>query len=184
MFKILGAAIAAATLACAGSAGAATIVGTLSQYDSVETTAKALGINSPGRWRITWALSAPTTATQAGVLYDVEWDQWNKQGPTPEGNEGYQDARWSFDQAGTSGFFEIGFLKPFREYAGNPSGHWLVYQFHPSDMWMVFEGAAGAQYEITATFRSAIPEPATWALMIAGFGLTGAAIRRRRFQPA
>jgi hypothetical protein len=26
----------------------------------------------------------------------------------------------------------------------------------------------------------AIPEPATWAMLIAGFGLTGAAMRRRR----
>jgi hypothetical protein len=25
-----------------------------------------------------------------------------------------------------------------------------------------------------------IPEPASWALLIAGFGLTGAAMRRRR----
>ncbi len=27
---------------------------------------------------------------------------------------------------------------------------------------------------------AAVPEPATWALMLAGFGLTGAALRRRR----
>ena len=32
---------------------------------------------------------------------------------------------------------------------------------------------------------AAVPEPATWALMIAGFGLAGAALRRRReFTPA
>jgi hypothetical protein len=29
-----------------------------------------------------------------------------------------------------------------------------------------------------------VPEPATWALMLAGFGLTGYALRRRRFRPA
>ncbi len=36
-----------------------------------------------------------------------------------------------------------------------------------------------AVYRISFT-SSVVPEPASWALMIAGFGLTGAAIRRRR----
>jgi hypothetical protein len=34
------------------------------------------------------------------------------------------------------------------------------------------------------TDTSVIPEPATWALMIAGFGFVGAALRRRRAVPA
>lgn len=33
-------------------------------------------------------------------------------------------------------------------------------------------------------FLSLVPEPGTWALMIAGFGLTGAALRARRRAPA
>lgn len=33
---------------------------------------------------------------------------------------------------------------------------------------------------VTTPPTSAVPEPATWAMMIAGFGLAGAAIRRRR----
>jgi hypothetical protein len=36
-----------------------------------------------------------------------------------------------------------------------------------------------AVYRISFT-SSVVPEPASWALMIAGFGLTGAAVRRRR----
>ncbi|MDZ4374090.1 MAG: PEPxxWA-CTERM sorting domain-containing protein [Phenylobacterium sp.] len=36
-----------------------------------------------------------------------------------------------------------------------------------------FESAVGA-----------VPEPTTWALMIAGFGLAGASLRRRRFAPS
>lgn len=30
---------------------------------------------------------------------------------------------------------------------------------------------------------SAVPEPATWAMMITGFGLAGMAVRRRRLAP-
>lgn len=36
----------------------------------------------------------------------------------------------------------------------------------------------------SAPGSGAVPEPATWALMIAGFGLAGAALRRRRSVPA
>ena len=47
-------------------------------------------------------------------------------------------------------------------------------------------GGSKAGYVVTATFdwandpSGAVPEPASWALMITGFGLTGAALRRRR----
>jgi hypothetical protein len=41
----------------------------------------------------------------------------------------------------------------------------------------VRDWAVGAQY---TNFAFAVPEPASWALMIVGFGLTGAAMRRRR----
>lgn len=37
---------------------------------------------------------------------------------------------------------------------------------------------------VTKATVSAVPEPATWAMLIAGFGATGAALRRRRIHPA
>ena len=43
---------------------------------------------------------------------------------------------------------------------------------------------AGTVFKITdagfITFGAAVPEPATWALMVIGFGITGATVRRRR----
>jgi hypothetical protein len=42
-----------------------------------------------------------------------------------------------------------------------------------------WEGAnISAKFELVG---AAVPEPATWAMMIAGFGMAGAAVRRRRF---
>ena len=48
-----------------------------------------------------------------------------------------------------------------------------------------FFGSPGDIYfDDVALGATAVPEPATWAMMITGFGLTGAAVRRRRFSLA
>lgn len=39
------------------------------------------------------------------------------------------------------------------------------------------------QLYVRAAVRGGVPEPATWAMMLAGFGMIGFAIRRRRQQP-
>ena len=36
-----------------------------------------------------------------------------------------------------------------------------------------------SRYSIAITDAATVPEPASWALMIAGFGMVGGAIRRR-----
>jgi hypothetical protein len=41
-------------------------------------------------------------------------------------------------------------------------------------------GYATAFMDPIVSFSAGVPEPASWAMMIAGFGLVGAAARRRR----
>lgn len=63
----------------------------------------------------------------------------------------------------------------------SPYSRFVFTTRQPGDQ--VFNGIAGQGYRlgsITATFDAAVPEPATWALMIGGFGIAGAAIRRQR----
>ncbi len=38
----------------------------------------------------------------------------------------------------------------------------------------------GIRFATSGTVSAAVPEPATWALMIAGFGIAGASLRRRK----
>lgn len=45
-------------------------------------------------------------------------------------------------------------------------------------------GTSNAMDEVRFKIGAAVPEPASWALMLGGFGLTGAAMRRRRSQSA
>lgn len=49
-----------------------------------------------------------------------------------------------------------------------------IYTFEPGP------GYATAFMDPIASFTAGVPEPATWGLMIAGFGMIGAAARRRR----
>jgi hypothetical protein len=43
-----------------------------------------------------------------------------------------------------------------------------------------FYSRLGNGFSIPVTFTTAVPEPATWVAMVGGFGLIGAAMRRRR----
>ncbi|HEY9234790.1 MULTISPECIES: PEPxxWA-CTERM sorting domain-containing protein [Phenylobacterium] len=64
-------------------------------------------------------------------------------------------------------------------------GRRMTYQFEKSVTSVLFSSSQNSfEFDNIATLSSAVPEPATWAMLIAGFGLAGSAIRSRRQKAA
>jgi len=72
-----------------------------------------------------------------------------------------------------------GFAISISSFAG-PGGFLSFGTLKPSTVLIGLPGSAGGQGPGDGPGPGAVPEPASWAMMIAGFGLTGAAMRRRR----
>jgi hypothetical protein len=102
----------------------------------------------------------------------------------------------SIDLAGTTGFDGDGGTVRF--YANGDTANFFDFDFNSDTMLTSFDlpfrnvtslsfiGQSTAFYQIDnvnvslAGSSGAVPEPATWAMMIGGFGLVGGAMRRRR----
>ena len=124
-----------------------------------------------------FAQTFKTSAT--GKLVSVSGELFLKESLTDDYHNGSlagQNAagrqRWgdysqvSIDPSQWNGFYVIGqFAREFNNAAGG----------HPG-------GSGGSRWGtwIASVNAGAVPEPATWAMMIAGFGLVGGAMRRRR----
>lgn len=111
-------------------------------------------------------------ATTAGQDYEISlW--WAVTESNTDGNQLYQ-VLWNNDVVGqivdapATGFTHLTFDVVG---AGNDT--------------LTFQGYSTAGYNFTddvsvTNIQGGVPEPATWSLMISGFGLAGAALRRRR----
>lgn len=67
--------------------------------------------------------------------------------------------------------------------AGNVSVFWLLDLTAPTDH-VTLDFPQGFSNAALYSTGAAVPEPATWALMLLGFGGIGAVLRRRRLGPA
>ncbi|MDO6415406.1 PEPxxWA-CTERM sorting domain-containing protein [Sphingomonas sp. BIUV-7] len=61
----------------------------------------------------------------------------------------------------------------------NYQGGNVYVAYDPNATFIPFPGQ-DANFRLTATSTNAVPEPATWAMFISGFGLIGGAMRRRQ----
>lgn len=75
--------------------------------------------------------------------------------------------------------FRLEFDRPFDGQIGPLSEHFI------SGSYSFFEATYATNTQLSGTISSlAVPEPATWAMMIGGFALAGAALRRKRYRVA
>ena len=87
------------------------------------------------------------------------------------------NAYWigDFDQAGTMLAPGVSNLSYAYSVTPTPFGPAASFTANSPDQPLIFK--------VTGTAAGAVPEPANWAMLIAGFGLTGATMRRRRRVP-
>lgn len=177
--------IAAATVAAAVAApaqAALPIVGTGTLYDGQEQPDYiAVNQSTPGRYKVSWELARPLRTDEYGPEYAVlyingswssEWF-WADGGYHAELIE-YFDVYEIFTRKG-SRFFTVN--EPKVEY-GDEYVRYLNWYFDGVTM---FGGYLQSPVDFTVTITSApIPEPASWAMLIVGFGVVGMAMRRGR----
>lgn len=197
MFKMLGAAVAAVVLTGAGNAAAATTIFEETGSGSWET--RNFDLSGPGLYRATLTSSA-AVYLDALAQWDIHWDIFRA--PPPRPHSDYIEGNTEWGSAGDAlfgTFLTFDFVIPEETYRwfnspasyedyGIPTGSLMYEWTRPENMRFRFhfdDDGRGtvADYSFLLTKMTAVPEPATWAILILGFGLAGSALRRRR-QPA
>lgn len=108
------------------------------------------------------------TTAAAARLINVRWSHVT------------QDTTANWDPAGwfvNSDFFQV---TDDAVITGILQGGTFQFQVQPGDNWGFYVYTTDGDFGRGAFSVSMVPEPASWALLIAGFGLTGAVLRRRR----
>ena len=169
-------ALALAGAAFAPAASAATITGVFDPPDFNQYTLGSLALPGPGHYRLSFDLSRPGFGA-----FVVNWTKSYDVYDRPSGDLAYGDDipfEDEFDFAPPlTHFTELFFLPP--PYKIVKPDTIEIGRYH--DGMVTLRGAFEGSDPVTFTVRAdAVPEPAAWALLIAGFGAMGSVLRRRR----
>lgn len=115
------------------------------------------------------------TTLSATLGSGIFWATNSKLGPTFAAADGGQKtlAAWIAGNAGST-------LSVFGMSTGVGSGWSGTFSGAVDHIDYAFAGGPSANYDFAVANVGGVPEPASWALMIGGFGLVGATARRRR----
>jgi hypothetical protein len=83
-----------------------------------------------------------------------------------------------FDNSNNGVSASWGLIPPFGQQSGLPGDHGFFFNNGPSNVNGTFSDFGSLAF--SADFTGAVPEPGTWMMMIAGFGLVGVSARRRK----
>ncbi|WP_419807938.1 choice-of-anchor C family protein [Sphingomonas sp.] len=146
----------------------------IGDYWNADTGSRSIDLNGNGQGGI-----QQTFSTIAGRSYTVGFSLAGNPDGAPAtktvstiASDGGASQIYTFDSSGSTRS-NMGWL-PYT-YSFLASGGSTTLSFASGDT-----GSYGAALDSVSVSLSAVPEPATWALMILGFGLTGGAMRRRR----
>lgn len=176
-----------------GGSGAATITGTFPALATV------LAFGVPGVYPVAATISASTTGAIVLVGADLQQDGWAGTISFDLGGSNFLTAAFmggnlsvTTGPTQSAGLVVSGTCGTMLCYTSDPGplgvSGLTIGNFALSFSGIEAVGAPGTRFgpgggtfvaSVSGTFAGAIPEPATWALLVAGFGLVGVMARRR-----
>ena len=167
MNRIYQAAVLTAALLCAGTAPATVVSGSNYTFNFTGTCTDCSGTDTAQLKLTNYVLGS---AVNTGNFVSFHFDGSNLYKAFDITQPFIVSGSFTTTSSSTASFFVTDTSNFF---SSDVSGSW---QLGNSSLIADF-GTAGRY--VSATTSSAAPEPASWAMMIGGFGLVGAAMRRR-----
>jgi len=189
-------AVIAASLLSAGAAGAQTVqngdfeLGTLADW----TASGAVEVGTEGGYGPCCGFTTSHPGNHVAVLgggFGTGTEVLSQSFATTAGATYYVHYDFAFIGGGNNNSLDVSIAGVTHSFVGNGSPDIDASYLHDTLSFvgtggvetlsfLVHDGPTDSTDTIVDNVSAGIPEPASWALMIAGFGLAGAALRRRR----